>query len=201
MKKSLLIMPFVAIVMVVGMVCSCGNGSKKQVEASETPEDSLAVASEESPSNPFVGRYYKGEGNGGGMVSEMAISFLDDGKCVCYSDFYKAYPDKEFIHGTYEAKDDKVIVHCLVDDTTYDYEFEIKDGGKTIGYDHSDPASSRDHAFEIGKSISRYRILRTKMYGLSRYIYISLSKKKLKKRYLYNRFKHYKNRSIWYNGK
>ena len=139
MKKSLLIMPFVAIVMVVGMVCSCGNGSKKQVEASETPEDSLAVASEESPSNPFVGRYYKGEGNGGGMVSEMAISFLDDGKCVCYSDFYKAYPDKEFIHGTYEAKDDKVIVHCLVDDTTYDYEFEIKDGGKTIGYDHSDP--------------------------------------------------------------
>ena len=127
------------IVMVVGMVCSCGNGSKKQVDVSEASEDSLAVASEESPSNPFVGRYYKGEGNGGGMVTEMAISFLADGKCVCYSDFYKAYPDKEFINGTYETKDDKVIVHCLVDNTTVDYEFEIKDGGKTIGYDHSDP--------------------------------------------------------------
>ncbi len=134
--KKLMLLPFMAIVMMVGMICSCGNGSKKQVEASE---DSLAVESEKSPSNPFVGRYYKGEGNGGGMASEMAISFLADGKCVCYSDFYKAYPDKEFIHGTYEAKDDKVIVHCLVDDTTYDYEFEIKDGGKTIGFDHSDP--------------------------------------------------------------
>lgn len=131
-----MLLPLMAIVMMVGIVCSCGNGSKKQVEASE---DSLAVESEKSPSNPFVGRYYKGEGNGGGMVSEMAISFLADGKCVCYSDFYKAYPNKEFIHGTYKLKDDSVIVNVLVDGDKWDYAFKIVDGGKTIGYDHSDP--------------------------------------------------------------
>ena len=131
-----MLLPLMAIVMMVGIVCSCGNGSKKQVEASE---DSLAVESEKSPSNPFVGRYYKGEGNGGGMVSEMAISFLADGKCVCYSDFYKAYPNKEFIHGTYKLKDDSVIVNILVDGDKWDYAFKIVDGGKTIGYDHSDP--------------------------------------------------------------
>lgn len=136
MKKKIMLLPFMAIIMNVGMVCSCGNGIKKQVDASE---DSVTVSSEDSPSNPFVGKYYKDEGNGGGIVSEMAISFLADGKCVCYSDFYQAYPNKEFIHGTYEAKDDKVIVCCLVDDTKIDYEFEIKYGGKTIGYDHSDP--------------------------------------------------------------
>ena len=134
--KKLMLLPLMAIVMMVGIVCSCGNGSKKQVEASE---DSLAVESEKSPSNPFVGRYYKGEGNGGGMVSEMAISFLADGKCVCYSDFYKAYPNKEFIHGTYKLKDDSVIVNILVDGDKWDYAFKIVDGGKTIGYDHSDP--------------------------------------------------------------
>lgn len=140
MKARLFIKPLMAMGVMVSMLCSCGNGSKKQIDSSA---DSLSITSEEVESNPLVGMYYKGEGYCGGMSTEMAISFSSDGKCECFSDFYQAYPDKVFINGTYEVKENTVIVHCKVEDSTIDYEFGIEDGGETISFDLSDPEMGR----------------------------------------------------------
>ena len=136
MKKSLFFVPFLVMVLMMSFVCSCGNGSKKQVEASE---DSVAVESEDSPSNPFVGKYYSGNGYFAGMGTSMAISFQENNKCTCYSDFNQNYPDKVFFNGTYKLKDDSIIVIVLVDGEDWDYAFEIVDGGRKIGYNYSDP--------------------------------------------------------------
>lgn len=139
MKKFVYGMSIVTMVVMMSLVCSCGNGSQKQGEASE---DSLAVSTEtkETPSDPFVGKTYSGSGNGGGLYTEMTISFLADNKCACVSDWYQAYSTKKELHGNYEVKGKQVFVHCKNDNINYDFEFDVKENGRVIEFNHFDPS-------------------------------------------------------------
>ena len=87
----------------------------------------------------FEGKYFKGEGNGGGLFTQMIIHFLPNKKCVCSSDWYQAYQHLKDIKGTYDIKNNKLIVKCVDDDNTdYEFKFNIKDDGRTIWFDNSD---------------------------------------------------------------
>lgn len=139
-------MSLLTMILMMGIVCSCGNSSKKQGEA---PVDSIAVSTEakvietetkETPSDPFVGKTYKGCGNGGGLYTEMTISFLADNKCACVSDWYQAYSTKKELHGSYEIKGKQVFVHCKNDNINYNFGFDVKENGRVIEFNHSDPS-------------------------------------------------------------
>lgn len=86
----------------------------------------------------YVGKTYKGGGNGGGMGIDMTITFLDNNKCRCVSDWYRAYPDGKALQGTYEVKNGHVIVHCTYDGIDYDFDFGVKENGRVIGFNNSD---------------------------------------------------------------
>lgn len=94
----------------------------------------------------YVGRVYRGGGNGGGLGTSLMIRFENDGKCLCTSDWYQAFDDMVSINGTYAVKDKLLIVKCHIDDSSgveegYDviFNFEISNNGQTLSFDHSDP--------------------------------------------------------------
>ena len=100
-------MPIMAMVVMQSILCSCGNSGKPQVDEQAVKDsienavkDSIRNAEAVVPPNPFAGKTYEGNGNGGGLYTEMAISFLEDGKCRGTSDWYQAYSEKKTINGT-----------------------------------------------------------------------------------------------------
>lgn len=101
-------------------------------------EEVIKQAHTETSSNPYVGKTYKGSGNIGGLYTEMAITFFNNNKCRCVSDWIQAYPEGKTLNGIYEIKDDHIIVHCDYDGIDYDYNFEVAENGRFIGFDNSD---------------------------------------------------------------
>lgn len=98
------------------------------------------IKSNNSPdSYSFVGKVYKGGGNGGGLGTEMIISFYDDNQCTCVSDWYQAYSSPKTIKGQYEIKNNMVIVKCKDGDIEHLFEFEITSNGCILKFDHSNP--------------------------------------------------------------
>lgn len=98
------------------------------------------IKSNNSPdSYSFVGKVYKGGGNGGGLNTEMTISFIDDNQCTCVSDWYQAYSSPKTLKGQYEIKNNTVVVKCKDGDTEFLFEFEMKSNGRILEFDHSDP--------------------------------------------------------------
>jgi RNA polymerase subunit RPABC4/transcription elongation factor Spt4 len=88
----------------------------------------------------LINKVFKGSGNGGGVSIDMTITFHEGGKCICVSDWYQAYSTPKSIKGTYEVKNDKVIVRCKDNDgTEYNFDFEIKSNGHNLEFNHSDP--------------------------------------------------------------
>lgn len=87
----------------------------------------------------YVGKVYKGGGNGGGLNTEMTISFIDDNQCTCVSDWYQAYSSPKTLKGQYEIKNNTVVVKCKDGDTEFLFEFEMKSNGRILEFDHSDP--------------------------------------------------------------
>ena len=131
-------MSFMYCVMAVVIVLvSCGNGKKQAVK---NEVDSCSVVTETAvQSDPFVGKTYDGSGNGGGLYTEMSITFLEDGKCKGTSDWYQAYSEKKTINGTYRVAGDKLIATFMVDDVEIKLEFDVSDNGRVLSFDHSDP--------------------------------------------------------------
>lgn len=100
----------------------------------------MSEVNEDSSSDSFVGKVYKGSGNGGGINTEMKISFLDNHQCTCVSDWYQAYSSPKSIKGNYEVKNNQVVVSCKDNDgIEYKFEFDIKSDGRVIEFNHSDP--------------------------------------------------------------
>ena len=78
----------------------------------------------------FVNKIYKGSGNGGGIGTKMTISFLDNNKCLCESDWYQSFSSPKTFQGTYSIDGDKLLVRCKVD---------VKSNGRVIEFNNSDP--------------------------------------------------------------
>lgn len=87
----------------------------------------------------FVDKIYKGNGNGGGTATKMTISFLDNKKCLCESDWYQTFSSPKTFQGTYSTDGKKLIVRCSVDGTKYEFNFDVKSNGRIIEFDNSDP--------------------------------------------------------------
>lgn len=87
----------------------------------------------------FVNKIYKGSGNGGGIGTKMTISFLDNNKCLCESDWYQSFSSPKTFQGTYSIDGDKLLVRCKVDDTDYEFKFDVKSNGRVIEFNNSDP--------------------------------------------------------------
>lgn len=87
----------------------------------------------------FENKIYKGNGNGGGLYTEMTISFFDDNQCTCVSDWYQAYSSPKTLKGQYEIKNNMVVVKCKDGGTEHLFEFEISSNGRILKFDHSDP--------------------------------------------------------------
>jgi len=90
-------------------------------------------------SSSFENKIYKGNGNGGGLYTEMTISFFGDNQCNCASDWYQAYSSPKTLKGQYEIKNNMVVVKCKDGDTEHLFEFEISSNGRILKFDHSDP--------------------------------------------------------------
>lgn len=140
MKKLLSVLPVMAVTMVLRTVCLCGNSGKPQA-VSDTAADSITVMDTESrvALDPFAGKTYEGSGNGGGLYTELSITFLEDGKCKGTSDWYQAYSEKKTINGTYQVAGDKLKATFMVDDVEIKLEFDVSDNGRVLSFDHSDP--------------------------------------------------------------
>lgn len=92
----------------------------------------------DSPTS-FVNKIYKGSGNGGGIGTKMTISFLDNNKCLCESDWYQSFSSPKTFQGTYSIDGEKLLVRCKVDDTDYEFKFDVKSNGRVIEFNNSDP--------------------------------------------------------------
>lgn len=68
----------------------------------------------------LVGKVYEGSGSLGHTGINMTISFFANNKCVCVSDWYQEYPEPKKVEGSYEIKDDKVIVRCNKNEFVFD---------------------------------------------------------------------------------
>jgi len=117
------------------------NGTYKIVDIGidEEENSNVPVVNEGTSSDAYTGKVYKGSGNGGGLYTEMTITFHDNHQCTCVSDWYRAYSSPKMIKGHYEVKDNLVIVDCKDGDIEHHFEFEIKSNGRTLSFDHSDP--------------------------------------------------------------
>ncbi len=100
--------------------------------------------SEDTSRFSLIGKTYNGGGNSDGMAIDMTINFLTDNKCVCLSDWYRAYyPDMKKIDGTYEIKGEKVIVRCKDGDIEYKFAFDVKNEGRVLEFNNSDHEKGR----------------------------------------------------------
>ena len=127
------------------------NGVYKIVDIRENNENNSEVqeVNADSYSEFFVGKTYKGSGTGAGLYTEMTITFLDNNICRCISDFYQAYSEPHTITCMYNIWGSQVVVHVNLGDTEYDLEFDITNGGRSIGFDHSDPNEEGMMALDI----------------------------------------------------
>ena len=118
------------------------DGAYKIVDLSEDKEENSGESgvNGDSSSDPVVGKIYKGSGNGGGINTEIIISFLENHQCTCVSDWYQTYSSPKSIKGNYEVKNNQVVVSCKDNDgTEYKFEFDIKSNGRVIEFNHSAP--------------------------------------------------------------
>ena len=100
-------------------------------------------------SSSFENKIYKGNGKGGGLYTEMTISFLANNLCLCESDWYQTFSSPKVFQGTYSVNDNKVVVRCKVDDTDYDFIFDINSDGRILEFDNSDPEMEGSMAINI----------------------------------------------------
>ena len=103
--------------------------------------DSVEIGAESTPSSEefsVVGKVYRGSGNGGGLYTEMSISFFADKKCRCVSDWYRAYDEPKSIECSYEVEEDKIIVYYKRDDISGKFVFDIVEDGRVLGFNNSD---------------------------------------------------------------
>lgn len=134
----------VVVLAIIGYFSS--NDSKGGSDTQTVVVDSLAERNNEiedsKPStNPFVGKTYKGGGNGGGLGINMRITFVDDKECLCVSDWYQAYFTEKQIRCAYDVKDNHVIIHVNDDGNKYDLDFDVKEDGRVLSFDKSDPSA------------------------------------------------------------
>ena len=133
----------VVVLAIIGYFSS--NDSKGGSDTQTVVVDSLAERNSEieesKPStNPFVGKTYNGGGNGGGLGINMRITFVDDKECLCVSDWYQAYSTEKQIRCAYDVKGNHVVIHVNDDGTKYDLDFDVKEDGRVISFDKSDPS-------------------------------------------------------------
>jgi uncharacterized Zn finger protein (UPF0148 family) len=100
-------------------------------------------------SSSFENKIYKGNGKGGGLYTEMTISFLANNLCLCESDWYQTFSSPKVFQGTYSVNDNKVVVRCKVDDTDYDFNFDISSDGRILEFDNSDPEMEGSMAINV----------------------------------------------------
>ena len=144
--KGLGIVFIIGVVLVIGAAAIIGSINNEQKHSSgyvaDNSEDLYESDSRigiEIASNPFIGKTYKGTGNGGGLYTEMAITFLANNKCTGVSDWYQAYPSKKSVDGTYSYDGGNLIVKFNVDGEQTVLEFDVKNNGTIIEFDKSDP--------------------------------------------------------------
>lgn len=116
-----------------------GSGTQTVVVDSLAKRNSEIEESKPS-TNPFVGKVYKGGGNGGGLGINMRITFVDDKECLCVSDWYQAYSTEKQRRCAYDVKGNHVIIHVNDDGNKYDLDFDVKEDGKVLSFDKSDPS-------------------------------------------------------------
>lgn len=88
----------------------------------------------EGGQNPFDGKMYKGSEYYYGIPSEMMISFYANNKCRCVSDWAQNYSTPKAIEGSYEVKNDKVIVHC----NDNNFVFNVTEQGRVLSFNESE---------------------------------------------------------------
>ena len=115
------------------------DGVFKVVDIKSCDQDDSSTPSDTNDNPSFVGRIFKGSGNGAGLFTEMTITFQDNNQCLCVSDWYQTYTEPKSIKGTYEVKGNQVIVRCKNGDIDHIFEFDIKSNGRVIEFNHSDP--------------------------------------------------------------
>lgn len=87
-----------------------------------------------SESIDLVGKVYKGDGSSGRAEIQMTIYFFADYKCLCVSDWYQEYPEPKEVAGSYEIKEDKVIVRC----NETEFVFDIAENGRVLTFNLSE---------------------------------------------------------------
>ena len=117
-----------------------GSGTQTVVVDSLAKRNSEIEESKPS-TNPFVGKVYKGGGNGGGLGINMRITFVDDKECLCVSDWYQAYSTEKQRRCAYDVKGNHVIIHVNDDGNKYDLDFDVKEDGRVLSFDKSDPSA------------------------------------------------------------
>ena len=139
-------LPYIlGVLVLLGIIGYFNSSDSKRSNTQNEAVDSLAELNTEieeaKPStNPFVGKVYKGGGNGGGLGINMRITFVDDKECLCVSDWYQAYSTDKQIRCAYDVKGNHVIIHVNDDGTKYDLDFDVKEDGRVISFDKSDPS-------------------------------------------------------------
>ena len=110
------------------------------VEEDNNPSDDISFTADF-----FNGKTYIGEGNGGGNVTNLTITFMDDGECEGTSDWYQAFEEPTTFLGTYKMKGERLFVLFHIDKTTYnedgydvDFDFEISEYGEYLSHDKTD---------------------------------------------------------------
>ncbi len=135
------------------LVCAMQMGTVSEVVASNLPATAQTSAKARKKTTArkatapvkkieLAGTTYSGSGNGGGLGVDMTIRFKENGKCQLTSDFYRAYDNPVTVEGTYYVnKKGKVVVKCHPGefDEPIDWTFSVKENGKELSYNNSDP--------------------------------------------------------------
>ena len=130
-----------AIIGYFGSKDSKGGSGTQTVVVDSLAERNSEIEESKPSTNPFVGKTYKGGGNGGGLGINMRITFVDDKECLCVSDWYQAYSTEKQIRCAYDVKDNHVIIHVNDDGNKYDLDFDVKEDGRVLSFDKSDPSA------------------------------------------------------------
>ena len=108
-------------------------------------QNSQKLKSNPYKSDYYEGKVYTGEGNGGGIRSQLSIVFGNDGRCVGISDWYEAFDSPVQIVGRYKIQNARMQVVFHIDNTEdfeggydVDFDFEIIEEGRVLHHDQTD---------------------------------------------------------------
>lgn len=119
---------------------SVGSAAFVLEDAVLPKKDEAASEDKKLVQESLLGKTFSGYGKGGGLATSLSLSFKDNHRLECISDFYQAFPKPTKTSGYYNVENGVVTVECHP--TKFEkpivWDFTVSNNGEELSFNRTD---------------------------------------------------------------